>query len=293
MLAFVLACTALGLLAHAHEISGRRRRVSLGAAAAAALLAGIAMPPLTMVAKLIGALAMPTGLLWLVLGAVTLVSAAKRRWLWALPAAGLWLVFTLFGNTWIGAAWLGVLEAPYVELDPFEHEYDAVFVLGGGAATGSTGRAQATGAGDRVLLAAQLYHAGRTPLLVSSGSHVPGANATDNLAAATAELWRGLGIPPDAIIEVPGPYDTRTELQAYEELTDSEGWQQIGVVSSAWHLPRVAMHADAVGLQYSMLPADFRGTPRWEGIVSIPPSGAGFRLVQLAAWETLGRITRQ
>jgi uncharacterized SAM-binding protein YcdF (DUF218 family) len=80
---------------------------------------------------------------------------------------------------------------------------------------------------------------------------------------------------------------------AYAEVAEARGWDHVGVVSSAWHLPRVALHADAAGLQYSPLPADFRGSSTWEGIVSVPPSGTGFRLVQLAAWETLGRLTQQ
>lgn len=293
MLAFVLACSTLGFLAHAHSAKGPRRKRSIGAALACALAAIVALPPKTMVAKLVGVLAMPTGLLWMLIGIVPFACAARRRWRWGIPTAFVWLGFTLAGNTWLGATWLGALEAPYAELDPFASEYDAVFVLGGGAAAGPSGRAQINHSGDRVVLAAQLYHAGRTPILVSSGSEVPGANAVGDLAAATAELWISLGVPPSAIRQIPGPYDTRSEVQAYADLIREESWQRVGLISSAWHLNRAQMHADIAGIAVSPLPADFRGNPTWEGIVSVPPSGLGFRLVQLAAWETLGRLTRQ
>ena len=292
MLAFVLACATVLLLLRARRPDAQARRL-VGAASLAGVAAIVALPPMPMVAKLVGLLAMPTGLLWLILLAsmAALTDANRPR-----PAAAVfafWLLYTCAGNTWLGSSWLGAMERDIVMTDPFAERLDAVFVLGGGASTSPSGRAQTGEAGDRVVLAARLYHAGITEALVASGSNVPGANAVDDLAAATASIWTQLGVPPSAIIQVPGPYDTRSEIAAYAELTRDRGWNRVGVVSSAWHLPRAQVHADPLGFEFTPLAADIRGNPTWEGIVSLVPSGAGFAQVSVAAWEALGRLTRQ
>ncbi|MFT6395953.1 MAG: uncharacterized SAM-binding protein YcdF (DUF218 family) [Bradymonadia bacterium] len=293
MLAFVLASLAFVFAVEAHRSNGRRRK-ALGSLAVAVLVGFfVALPSLGMVAKIIGTMLMPSGMIWLYLIAKCAWLSVRKLWSQLAPSCLLLVLYTCAGNFWLGATWLGSYEAAYESVDPFARHYDAVCVLGGGVHTNTTGRPQLTTAGDRALLGAQLWYAGNTPLLIASGRTVPGANATDDLSTITSQVWKSIGVPEDAIILLPEPHDTRSEMQAYAALAEERRWTTVGVVTSAWHLPRAELHARAAGFEFVPLPADFRGGPTWEGLYSLIPNGSGFQLMSFAAWETLGALTRQ
>ncbi len=293
MMAFVLACFGFAFTVEAYRCDGRRRLVFRSLVVVTLIGLLVALPSLGMVAKTVGTLMMPAGLIWLYLIAKCAWLYVRKFWSQLAPACLLLLLYTCAGNVWIGATWLGSFEAPYETVDPFDQEYDAVAVLGGGVRTSITGRPQMTSAGDRALLGAQLWHAGNTPILAASGQGIPGANASDDLAAITSQVWQSIGIPEDAIVLLSEPHDTRSELRAYAALAEQRGWETVGLISSAWHLPRAELHGDAVDFDFVPLPADFRGGPTWEGLYSLVPNGGGFRLMSFAAWEALGALTRQ
>lgn len=298
MVTFVafIAALALAEAAWRSRAIKPRRRLLLALAVAALAVALVAMPRGAMLGKLIGALAMPAGLLWLFLGGSFALQVHRRSRL----GAGLALVgfvgFTIAGNGYLGAAWLARLEAPYAATDPLalaseDGAFDAVFVLGGGTRGAADARPQLSGAGDRVLLGGRLYHAGATPILVASGHTVPGAARQESAAAHTATLWQQIGVPPEAIVTLETPYNTRTEIAAYAELAEERGWERVGLVTSAWHLPRTMALAESAGLDVVPLPADFRGVPVWDGLNSLVPHAVGFLWMHRAAWETLGAAT--
>lgn len=293
MIAFVLACFSFAFATEARRSKGRRRKSFAALTAAALVGTCVALPSLGMVAKTIGTLMMPAGLIWLYLIAKCAWLYTRKFWSQLAPACLLLVLYTCAGNVWLGANWLGSHERSYESIDPFAQNYDAVCVLGGGVRTSVTGRPQLTTAGDRALLGAQLWHAGNTPILAASGRTVPGANATDDLAAITSQVWQSIGVPEDAIILLPEPHDTRSEIQAYAALAEERGWRSVGLVTSAWHLRRAELHGEAAGFEFLPLPADFRGGPTWEGVYSLIPNGGGFRLMSFAAWEALGSLTRQ
>lgn len=298
MVTFVafIAALALAEAAWRSRAIKPRRRLLLALAVAALAVALVAMPRGAMLGKLIGALAMPAGLLWLFLGGSVAVQIHRRAKLGAALAAFAFIAYTVAGNGYLGAAWLGHLEAPFVDVAPLsvaaeDGPFDAVFVLGGGTRGAVDGRPQLAGAGDRVLLGARLYHAGATPVLVASGHTVPGAARQESAAAHTATLWQQVGVPTDAILTLESPYNTRTEIAAYAALTQERGWQRVGLVTSAWHLPRALALADSEDLNVVPLPADFRGVPAWDGLNSLVPHAVGFLWMHRAAWETLGAAT--
>src|SRR5690606_35385752 len=101
--------------------------------------------------------------------------------------------------------------------------FDAVIVLGGGTGSTPRGEAQLGDAGDRVLLGARLYRRGRTPLLVTSGSAIPGVSTHDSVAATT-RIWRELGVPAEAIVEVEGARTTSEEARLHTALVRERGW---------------------------------------------------------------------
>jgi uncharacterized SAM-binding protein YcdF (DUF218 family) len=295
MLAFALFSLAgwalLTALAAARSPAQRARALAaLGVGAGAALLAALtASPSLALDAKIVGRLAMPAGLVFLALWATALVHAHRRAPLAAAASGLTLLLYMAAGNVWLGAALVAPLEAPYVQTDPLNAApFDAVFVLGGGTSIDPQGRVYLTRAGDRVALGARLYHAGRTPILVASGSSPPGTEHPRDAATESAEMWVGLGVPSDAIVKLPAPTNTSEELRAYAALATERGWQRVGLVSSAWHLPRVMRNAERVGLDATPLAADRRGIATWAGFETLVPTGAGFDLVHRGVWERLG-----
>lgn len=245
-----------------------------------------------LLAKTIARLAMPAGILFAVLFAVPFVALYHFKHRVAALAVALCLTYALAGNEWVGGVLLGSLEREfYPRVHPVDADvlYDAVMVLGGGSA-GSDTHYFVSHAGDRILTGARLYLAGKTPILITSGSTVPGSTSFHNSAEATAEIWTDLDIPEEAIRQVSGPHNTREEIDALAEIVEAEGFDRVGLVTSAWHLRRAMQLVDAEGLSdvVEPIPADFRSSSKWDGIYSVIPSGSGFHRVHKACWEYLG-----
>ena len=241
--------------------------------------------------KTAGLLVMPAGLVWQLL----FVRASWRTRRHGVRASGLdWLVFVAFslaGSPHLGSAWLHQLEAPYPSI-PLEDikPLRAIFVLGGGTKVTPGGEIELSDAGDRVALGARLMHAGKTGYLVSSGRSIEGHGPSRIMAAETAELWRQLGIEDRRIVEIPNPRNTQEEVREYIEAIKAQGFDRVGVVSSAWHLPRVLRHFEGSGIEVTPIPADHRGSSLPFVSALFVPQSMGFQATQHAAWETVGML---
>jgi uncharacterized SAM-binding protein YcdF (DUF218 family) len=241
--------------------------------------------------KLIGMLCMPTGLLWL--GLLLAMFWAFRRRMRGLGGflAFLVLGFTLAGNPQVGALLMDRLESTIPALPENAAPLDALFVLGGGSQVDERGRPFLGVSGDRIIEAARLWRAGKVRYLAASGTSDDARMGRRNLGAETREIWQSLGIPNTAIREIEEPcFITREEIQAYHRLKAREGWHRVGLLSSAWHLPRAMALAKRAGLEVLPIPSDKRGrVPRFQ-LWHIVPQEEGFQKTQLACWEMLGRL---
>ena len=241
--------------------------------------------------KALALLLMPAGIAWVLL--IVLVIMVWRRGIYSLRiiASVTLLMYTLAGNAWLGNALIGSLEKQIPALDIAQMEpFQAVFVLGGGSGFSEVDGPQFGNAGDRIALAARLWLAKKTPLLIASGSSINELQASRDLAAETATLWRGLGVPDAAIIQFPGLLITQHEVTAYAELIRQRGWTRVGLVSSAWHLPRALRLCRVAGIEMVPLGADrMSHTVSWSPYWLIPQEG-GFTRVQRAGWEYVGML---
>ncbi|MGF1510593.1 MAG: YdcF family protein [Myxococcota bacterium] len=285
---------ALGLLDHALGPRGIREGRGRWAAAGALFLAlGVyALPRGYLLGKVIAHLLMPAGLLWLALTMVVIWSKRAAPPLLALTTAVVWAAYTAAGCPAVGQLGIRVLESEARSIDPFETPpFDAVVVLGGG--TSWVDGPRLSHAGDRVVLGAQLYLMGRTSRLVATGSSIPGWGPRRDLTKETLAVWTSLGVPPSAVLRLPEPKNTREEIAAVAELVEREGFRRVGLVTSAWHLPRAMALVREAGLQVTPLAADYRGRAGF-GFWGAPtidfiPSGEGFETVHRVGWEFLGR----
>ena len=235
--------------------------------------------------KTIGLLLMPAGVLWLALIVVRWVMRDERR-----PAVRILGVliglYTVAGNVVVGGILLRLLEAPYAGQDPLAFApVEAVLVLGGGSTDNPFGRPQFAASGDRIYRAWTMHQAGLAPILVASGRAYD-----DDLATQTRALWRSMGVADNAIMILSDPRNTSEEIAAFAALGRERGWRQVGIVSSAWHLPRAMSLARRQGLEALPIPADFRGGLPTVTLPSIVPTGEGFDATHRAVWELVGRL---
>ncbi|MDR3670971.1 MAG: YdcF family protein [Holophaga sp.] len=241
--------------------------------------------------KALGLLVMPVGLIWLlILGGAGYCLRRRQRG----PAAlllGIALLYGCAGNRYLAAALIGNLErrVPPVEVAELQ-PFDAVLVLGAGSEEDAAGRPELGQAGDRVFLAARLWHAGKARMLVASGAARDGIKGFRDGGQETRALWQAVGIPDSATLAVPEPcWNTRDEIRAYVRLQAQYRWRRVGLVSSASHLPRAMAIAARAGLAVTPLGADRVGRRRRFELQGLVPQGIALETTQRACWEYLGR----
>ena len=286
-----LLCASLGL--HAFFRRGELGRASLAGRLAACIVAGLVAfaggPSGLVLQKTVALCLMPLGLLWLGAWMSLVVAIARHHFRAALIGAVLGIAVTVAGSEPLGHLLNWRLERDFVQ-DPFaEGPFDAVFVLGGGAATAPWDGYEVGPSGDRIVLGARLWHRQRTPVLVVSGSPIVGFKIPFDSVSATESIWRDLGVPPDAVVRLPGvSRNTREEAQAAAALARARGWKKVGLLTSAWHMRRAHALFEGAGLDPTPLAADHRGGVMWDGLYSLVPTGFGALLVGKASWEWLG-----
>ena len=239
--------------------------------------------------KVVAHLAMPAGLLWLI--SAMAVCWPGLGWRKRAAAFAVWALYSLAGSPYVGVALLGVLERPLYAYEQPTERLDALVLLGGGTGQSPGGRPALGTHGDRITRPAILFNEGLVGMLVTTGRSITETGEDRLLSHETAELWGGLGIPGEAIVEVPEPRNTREEMAAIAELVKQHPeWRRIGLCSSASHLPRALREARLQGLDLVPVPSDFRSDRLIASPLFLVPQGRGFRDVQTALWELLGRV---
>lgn len=292
MLSFLLFVVVAVQTAAAVALRRRLPRWAVAALLGAALAAAAAWIGLCGVydlRKLVGVCLMPVGIVWMVLFLVAWILTEQRRHAMAACAWLLWVGLTVSGNGWIGGSLVRLVEAPFRGIDPFDGpSLDAVVVLGGGVGRGPSGGPVLGRAGDRAILGARLYRAGRTSQLVTTGP-VVGEGAT-SVPRLTAGLWTDLGVQVDDIVQVVGPRTTAAEMDAIADLIARTGWRKVGVVTSGYHMRRALKLALRRGLDIEPLPADLSAPPDAPAPAGLVPNAGGFGSVHTACWEILGAL---
>ncbi len=248
---------------------------------------------ITGIEKTLTTLAMPCGLIWLALIALTFAAWRQKQRAQFVSLLALLIFYSLAGNNELSKVPLAWLEHGFVQIDPLEQgPYDAVFVLGGGIGVAPNEEPQLESSGDRAALGARLYHTGRTERLVALGMTVPGPrNEPCDLGEAVTEIWRQWSVPEDRVLQLSGR-NTREEMAAIRQMVaDHPEWKRLGLVTSAWHMRRAMRLAEKNDLSLEPLPANFLGTKvRWDLWSLIIPSGSGFLNSQLACKEILAGL---
>lgn len=234
--------------------------------------------------KTVSELCYPVGYAWLIAttsGIFQILFGNKRMGLaLGLASALIWIS----GTTFVPDLMTSRLETSVEDVfDPAtDPPIDVLVVLGGGTSLHET-RAQAASSGDRVVLAAQLFHAGQAKRLVTTGRVTGGINQeTADLGQQTIEIWTRLGVPRDKTDTLPG-MNTYEEIQAVKGLPESVHSQRLAILTSALHLPRAMRLSKAAGLEPIPVAADYRVTSRPR--ISHIPTADNLLKVQAAQHE--------
>lgn len=132
--------------------------------------------------------------------------------------------------------------------------FERVTLLGGATGETDAGGFQVNENGDRVVMAARLFHCGKANRIYCSGIRNTEESrfATDEAEQSRAILLE-LGVPDSKILKI-GGCNTAEEMMALREVASG---QPIGVISSAWHLPRVLRLAERSGVSAVPIPCGF------------------------------------
>jgi len=253
----------------------------------------------TMVEKLLTELVMPSGLVWLMLIAVTYGTLVSRQRFMGTIALICLVAFTTFGNQYVSNTLIQSLEQPYIDQPPVEPgDVDVVVVLGGGTLTDLRGRAQLGTSGDRVAAAAQLYHASvkrsQALRIICTGEQVYRADPSDlDPREEARNCLVALGVAEEDVSTIGGA-NTYEEMQHLKEWIDQQPTgTQVGILTSAWHLPRAMRLAEARGIKAKPVPSDFKSYALAPSVGMVVPTSGCLFISTLGIKEYLARLVKR
>lgn len=244
--------------------------------------------------KVLKALATPVGVVWVLTFFAGYLSLLQRHSTLALLLFLSWGVLTLGGNQLFSRWLVASLEQPYF---PSEFSqigpHEVVLVLGGGTSVTPQGDPQLDGAGDRLMLAARLFHAGKVERIVVSGSQFTRTSAIDLEPGEESKLLLvQVGVPEERISIIQG-LNTSEEMQSFHKWLDSsypDGRPSLGILTSAWHLNRAMKLAAANEIKATPVPANFHTHPLISSPHLVIPSGENLNWTSVALHEYLGQM---
>jgi uncharacterized SAM-binding protein YcdF (DUF218 family) len=145
-------------------------------------------------------------------------------------------------------------------------------------------------AADRLLCAAQLYRAGKAPLILLSGGNVPflSSSATPE-AVAASRILKEWGIPPSDILIESGSRSTRENAEFSRRILAEKGINRILLVTSAFHMRRASGTFRQTGLTVIPFAADFMAEAETPDLpLSLIPSAGSLVNSGIAIKEWLG-----
>ncbi len=199
----------------------------------------------------------PLGFACLALGIGLILAWRRSRWT-PLPVGLALVVLLLASNGVVSDRLMRSLEWQYLPLDPVP-EAEAIVLLGGATKRADPPRpgVDLGEEGDRVLYAAELYKAGKAPLLLVSGGswdNLPPAEATDMAAVLIGRL----GVPRSALVLEARSLNTYENALYTKTILERLGIKKVLLVTSAVHMPRSMLIFRKQGIDAIAAPTDYQ-----------------------------------
>ena len=233
--------------------------------------------------KVILALVMPIGFCWMGLLTLTYFLLVNNRRGLGFTAMVFTLLFSLCGNEMVSNAVATNLEEQYFGFRVEDSAvYDYVIVLGGGTKFSRNERSELSSSGDRVMLALQMYENGKAKKLICTGTNIKGLSLADvpSPGEQAMEILTRAGVPSKSIELSEGRNTSEEMAQLAKRFNKGE---KIGIITSAWHLPRAMRLAQKKQLKAEPIPSNFISSkPNFKLTSIIPSAGAMAANTQLA-----------
>lgn len=232
--------------------------------------------------KIVGLLLSPLGIALLATFAGLAALGWQRRraafWLLGFSAAWLWVWSMPLLSTTMDHALAGPFPPQPATALP---NADAIVLLGGGITPTRPGNPYPNldGAADRIWHAARLYHAGKAPVIVAAAGSVWGDGAWGKPDSQTgAEAMRtalvAWNVPRAAVITEEQSRSTRENAVHTARLAAHHGFEDLLLVTSAWHMRRAAAAFRRVGLKATPAPCDHGGEASVPGVLLLLPNAS-------------------
>ncbi len=204
----------------------------------------------------------------------------------------IFLTIATSSNAKVASMAMQSLEWPRARLSPDMRPFRCIVVLGGGVSVAHDGVAELGQDGQRIVRAAQLWHAGQTESIICTGTSIrddPDPSTTGR------ELLESLGVPADVIFEVAGE-NTAREMKNLADFFRSpdDGFPaagRVGLITSAFHMKRAMTLAKGRELEFMPISVSFRSDPKLEPLPSrMIPGAKPCETFSLAFKEQLARL---
>jgi uncharacterized SAM-binding protein YcdF (DUF218 family) len=238
-------------------------------------------------------LVMPVGFTWLASLFIAVWGRTSGQRIVFQLFLSLFVAITLAGSTFVARWLLQPLEWPR-KLDEYAvtTPYRTIVVLGGGITIAADGLPELNSDGQRIFSVAQLWHRGKTQSIICTGSS---SEDYPDPSVLGRQLLESVGVPSHVIYEVKGQ-NTSQEMEGLERFfaslpSDFPREGRLGLVTSAFHMPRALRLARTRNLQFVPLPCSYRvGLDNSFSFAELIPSNGSLTLVGVALKEKLARL---
>lgn len=216
----------------------------------------------------------------LVLLALTLALLALRR---VRAATGLLLVVLVglyaASTPFVADHLSGVLERQYPPRPIASVPSADVIVLLGGAVDPMLPPRQAPDLNehaDRIMLAADLYRAGKAQVIIASGGNWRYPSLSETEASGMRDVLVRFGVPLAAVVLEDGAADTAGNARLSGAVMAQHGWHTALLVTSALHMPRALATFRRAGLDVIPVTTDVNDAPSpdWPVLALLPKPAA-------------------
>jgi len=243
--------------------------------------------------KQVIALMEPLGFVWALLVVFTVVFYRSRQRRAAMVCGLAAALIFIFGSTTFPNSLLHTLERPYLgrSLEALP-KADAVIMLGGGSqpSRDEAGGLHLTLAADRIVMALELLHLGKAPVLVLGGAaaEFPEGRRSESETVRRWIVERGLA--KGEVLALPVCRDTHDEARFTAKLCAERGWQKVHLVTSASHMRRAAATFRTAGVDVIAAPCNFHTETGTAPVFAAPgvPKAGGFLKVGMWLHEQIG-----
>ncbi len=202
-------------------------------------------------------------------------------------------VLYLFSTELVANALWRATEAPPLTTVRPGVTYDAVIVLGGmldDRAMRTYGLVGYNDNVDRLIAARDVLARGQArKALLSGGDANPGLSGTDE-ASVLARQLQDWGIDPSRLVVENVSRNTRENAVEAARIARREGWRDVLLVTSAFHMPRALGCFRALGLPVDTLAVDLRSDDAPRTINDVLPRTHALHLSSAALRELAGRV---